>query len=70
MLINLWDSYLLLVLDLVSFTDEAFFVLLAHMCIELVVSEEAFPAELAEWMYAAFDLLVLFGMAMPMSSCH
>ena len=63
-------SHSLLVPDFVSFADKAFFVLLAHMCIELVVSEEAFPAEFTEWVNAAFNLVVLFGMAVSMSSCH
>ena len=46
-----------MVLDLVALAHEALLVLLAHVGVQLVVSEKAFSAEFAERVDTTLDLL-------------
>ena len=46
-----------MILDLVTLAHEALLVFLAHVRIELIVSEETLATEFAERMYATLDLL-------------
>ena len=45
-------------LNFIALADEALFVVLPHVLVQLVVAEEAFAAELAHGVHASLDLLL------------
>jgi len=53
----------LLVSNFISLADKALFVLFTHVRVYFIIAEEALPAELAQWMNAAFNLVLRGGCA-------